>query len=104
MKNPADHLEKWRKFYAERCTRHGGGYEGMPHNCYCETVAQIAVQIECVIPDEYQRYELDDFTGMKDGKRLIKPHIVSEARSSLVSYCWEGIEEGEGYDLKTWWP
>lgn len=104
MKNPADHLQKWRRFYATRCTMHDGGYEKMPLNCYCETVAQVACHIECVIPEEYHKYELDDFTGIVKGKQLIKPKIVEEVRRQVVSYCWEGIEEGEDYDLKTWWP
>lgn len=76
----------------------------MPRNCYCETCAQVQVHIECVIPDEYQKFELNDFTGVvKDGKRVIKPTIVSEARNQLISYCWEGIGDGEEYDFKTWW-
>jgi len=105
MKHVADNLHKWRKFYADRCIKHDGGYEKMPTNCYCETVAQIAAYIECVIPDEYQKYELNDFTGMKDGKRLIKPQIVAAAKEALVSYCWEGIDNEEigNYDLKLWW-
>lgn len=103
MKNVYDHLEKWRRFYADRCTKHVGGYAKIPVSCYCQTMAQVQSHIECVVPDDYQRYELDDFNGIRNGEVLVKPHIVLEARRQLVSYCWQGIEEGEDYDLKTWW-
>ena len=106
MKNPSEHLVKWRKFYAMSCKKHDGGYEKMPTGCYCETAAQIATYIECVIPEEYQKYELDDFTGMKDGRRVVKTEIVLAAKEQLVSYCWEGIDPDEigNYDFKAWWP
>lgn len=104
MKEVADNIEKWRRYYANTCPAHQGGYAKKPLVCACETAAQVQTYIECVIPEDYQKYQLDDFTGMKDGKRLVKEKVVQEARQQLVSYCWTGIEEGEDFDMKTWWP
>lgn len=68
----------------------------MPISCYCETAAQIATQIESVIPDEYQQYEIDDFTGtMKDGRKVLKTNIVNAAKLSIFSYCWDGFDPDE---------
>ncbi len=105
MKEVAQQLTKWRKYYAERCTRHVGGYEKMPLNCWCETSSSVAAHIECVIPEDYHLLELDDFTGMKDGKRLVKQSVVTAARSALISYCWEGYDPDEigNYTFKDWW-
>lgn len=106
MKNIADTLTKYRKYYAERCTYHQGGYAKIPLGCACETVAQVYATIEATIPDEYTRYEIADFTGMKDGKRLVKPEIVAAAKHELISYCWQGIDPDDygNADWQLWWP
>lgn len=107
MKKVADHIEKWRKYFGNRCKAHEGGYEKRPlSGCRCEIASQVAVYTECFIPEDYQKYEISDFTGMKDGRRIIDSKIVAAAKSELVKYCWDDIDPDEvgNYDFITWWP
>jgi hypothetical protein len=108
MKRASDVLESWRKRYAAICPKHEGGFEKMPPFCWCESAAQVAAHIETVIPDDYQKFEISDFTGVKKGesKKLISDKVVIAARTAVVDYCWEGIDPDEvgNFDLKQWYP
>lgn len=72
--------------------------------CDCRILAEIWAYIYTIVPDPYHSLTLQDFTGLKNGNRILPEKTVRHARDAIIKYCWQGIEPGEDYDAQQWFP
>ncbi len=90
-------LEKYLEGYKTNCekfkTKQCEGF-----NCRCQKRAEVWSYIDEIVPEQYIKLTIDDFTGMFDNNRQLSPEVVSKAKNIIKSYCWEGLIEGEDYD------
>lgn len=104
MSDIAIKVEKWRSNLRSQCKKGCIDYCKEKSSCALYRLAEVLANIEFFIPEEYQQLTIDDFTGMKNGKQVLKTEAVASAKNTIVKYCWQGIEEGEDYDRAKWFP
>jgi hypothetical protein len=97
MKDISNLLHTARKLAQRNCPEGCASGCKQPNTCSRMRVAEVWAYTEAVVPDQYRQFTIEHFTGMKDGKSLLKPQLVADAKEALVKYCWEGIEEGESF-------
>lgn len=103
MKDITNLLNSWRKYLQKDCSQGcaGSGCRDLNH-CSRMKMAQVWAYRDAVIPNEYRNFTIDDFTGVKNGRRLLPTSLVQRAREAVTKYCWNGIEEGSEYDAIEW--
>jgi len=57
-------------------------------HCECKIAAEVQAYMLSIIPRQYHKLSIDDFTGKKLSEELLSTKVAIEAKRKLVEYCW----------------
>jgi hypothetical protein len=82
-------LEKHRKLFFGKCSHYGqNGLCTRQGGCACRTMAEMWAYIDHIVPEEYARLELRDYTGMVDDKEAVTRSITENVQRDIWEYCF----------------
>lgn len=90
MKNIQQIKNKKREEFAQRYYNKDYSQLNLIESKVIDTNAEIFAYIESIIPDNYIKYTIHDFTGNKNdsGTKLIDTTVARNAKDIICKYCW----------------
>jgi len=68
--------------------------------CTCRIAAEVKSFMRVIIPDQYFKLNIDDFTGKHNNKRLLSDDLAVKAKEQIIKYCWGDISL-DSFNLKS---
>ena len=89
-------LEKYRSYFFSRCEHYSESNECKREGgCACRSLAEMWAYTDFIIPKEFSRLSLKDFTGKIDEERVISEDRVRNAKQKISEFCF-----GKDFDLQ----
>ena len=94
MKDITQNKKRLERYYAKKC-EHCFSDDiskcSKKEGCLCKVAAETKAYMCSVIPNPYHKYTIWDFNGLTASGSALSPAVVSNAKSMLLKYCWNGV-------------
>lgn len=80
---------KLRKYWANKLCKIDDIVDCKYERCRCRVLAEVQAYMKTIIPEKYQNYNIDDFTGINEKrKRVVEEDKVLGVKNCISNYCW----------------